>query len=71
MIGAGAYDDILTKVREETEATTAILIIMGGNKGAGFSMQSVAPDAPHSLPFILRKLADNIEAEVAGPHRRN
>src|SRR5205085_1646492 len=39
-IGPGQYDDLCTRVREESQAQAVVLIVLGGNKGNGFSMQA-------------------------------
>lgn len=39
-LGPGKYDDVCTYVREETEASAAIVIVVGGKHGPGFSVQS-------------------------------
>ena len=62
MLGAGKYDDLCTYVREAAQAQGALLIILGGNKGSGFSIQA---DLVTTLrvPEILRRVADQIEAD--------
>jgi hypothetical protein len=42
-------------------AETAILVVLGGNKGNGFSVVSIDPDVERVLPRLLRALADEIE----------
>lgn len=39
MIGAGKYDEECTIVREKTNASGVILLVMNGDRGAGFSCQ--------------------------------
>lgn len=57
----GKYDDKLTRVMEETMADTGILIIINGDKGHGFSMQSIDPEAPAKVSSVLRQVADEID----------
>lgn len=38
-IGPGVYDDLCTHVREQTGATGVVVIVAGGCKGSGFSVQ--------------------------------
>jgi hypothetical protein len=38
-LGAGKYDALCTLVREATEAKVAIVVIVAGNRGSGFSAQ--------------------------------
>lgn len=64
-VGPGKYDDLATYVREQAEAEVVAVIVVGGNKGAGFSVQSTAPELMLVLPRLLRRLAEGIEAEDA------
>ena len=61
--GSGAYDDLAVHVRQSAKARAAIVIIVGGNKGNGCSVQKETGLAL-SLPALLRKLADDIEADT-------
>lgn len=70
-LGPGKYDDIATRVREETQATGVIVIVLGGNQGNGFSGQFVVDsDDPRKLVALqvglLRATADEIEKDVLG-----
>lgn len=60
MIGAGKYDDLCTIVREKAEAIAALVIVIGGNKGPGFSAQ-MPPQLSEEIPKLLRGIADEIE----------
>lgn len=63
MNGPGKYDDLCTAVREAAEAEVAIVIVLGGNRGSGFSAQAeglIVVDVPR----ILRHTADEIERSV-------
>lgn len=69
MIGPGKYDDICTDAREKAKAATALLIILGGIHGDGFSAQfeisSVADLAKiATVPAQLRDVANQIEQDV-------
>jgi len=66
-IGPGKYDAICTEVRERTKAAGAIVIIVGGDRGLGFSCQAdLAVTA--SLPDILEIVADEIRKSMSrGP----
>jgi hypothetical protein len=59
-VGPGKYDDLATLVRERAQADAVIVIVVGGNKGAGFSCQGPA-DMTVRLPAALRFVADEIE----------
>lgn len=64
MKGPGKYDELCTLVQEATEAEGVILIVLGGNRGAGFSVQATVP-IHLRLPSYLRELATLLEANRA------
>lgn len=66
MIGPGKYDDLCTRIRSETKASGVILIVLGGNRGEGFSAQ-LTPEATAKISPMLRHLADSIEADLGSP----
>jgi hypothetical protein len=59
-IGPGKYDDVCTDVRNRVKAKAAIVVILDGNKGNGFSCQGYVDDILR-LPQILRTMATEIE----------
>ncbi len=62
-LGPGKYDDLATLVRDGAKAEGVIVIVLGGSKGSGFSVQ--APDVVMAqLPELLRTMADNIERDL-------
>ena len=61
--GPGKYDDELTDVRTKTGAMNAILIVIDGDKGPGFSAQ-LTQEHMNKIPKILRMIADQIEADA-------
>lgn len=63
-LGPGKYDAICTVVREETNAQAAIVIIIGGNKGTGFSCQSAGgplQDLPEILETVARQMRESMK----------
>ena len=62
--GPGKYDDACTMAREATGANAAVLIIIDGSKGHGFSVQTRDERVMFELPTLLRILAKDIEAEL-------
>lgn len=69
--GPGKYDALCTYVREKAEAAGVILIVLGGNKGHGHSVQLMLPAEVErsrmaKLQFhlghadVLRSIADDI-----------
>jgi len=63
--GPGKYDDLATFVREQTSAVGVALIIIGGVKGHGFSVQALTQTVSAELPRLLRQMADQIEKSQA------
>lgn len=61
-IGPGMYDTLCTVVREQAEARAAIVIVLNGNKGSGFSIQAHESVTPKKLADILQATVDAIRA---------
>lgn len=61
--GPGKYDDLCTYVREKAQAQGAIVILLDGNDGNGFSVQA-NPYILLQIPQLLRSVADEIELDV-------
>ena len=59
--GAGKYDKECMAAMTTTEANTVVLVVLGGNRGHGFSITSVDTGIEQKLPSLLRQLADSIE----------
>jgi hypothetical protein len=59
-IGPGKYDDVCTIVREETDATVAIVIVVGGSRGDGFSVQTSDLSLMARLPDVLETIAKQV-----------
>jgi hypothetical protein len=62
--GPGKYDDLCQAAILSAQARTAILIILGGNKGEGFSLCTTAPEDLGKVSSLLRKVADGIDAMI-------
>lgn len=62
--GPGKYDDLCTHVRETVGAVGAMVIVIGGERGSGFSVQG-PPELTAGLPVVLRGMADDIEKDIA------
>jgi len=62
-LGPGRYDDLCTYVRDQAKADGAIVIVLGGHKGSGFSMQGDLA-LMRRLPDMLEKLAATIRADA-------
>lgn len=63
MIGPGKYDLECTAVRLGTTAKGAIVIVIDGDRGSGFSVQGPR-EIQEKLPEVLRFMADQIEADL-------
>jgi len=64
--GPGKFDAECTIAREATDAAGAILIVIDGTLGSGFSVQVIDPEIARRMPIILRTVADQIEADMEG-----
>jgi hypothetical protein len=60
-LGPGKYDELCTYVREQSHAEAAVVIILNGNRGAGFSVQASA-EVLAVLSDLLRSTAKQIES---------
>jgi hypothetical protein len=61
-LGPGKYDELCTKAREAAGAKGAILIVIEGRDGMGFSVQAEI-GVILQLPTILRRVAMMIEED--------
>lgn len=60
--GPGKYDALCTYVREQTNAGTVVLIILEGDDGHGFSVQTNIVHSRTFLPDLLETVAADIRA---------
>ena len=51
--GPGKYDDLCTLVRERAQSEAAIVVVVNGSKGNGFSVQGDA--------YVMLRLPDMLE----------
>ena len=61
--GPGKYDVLCTIAREAAGAQGAILIVINGRSGSGFSAQ-LPPDSVGAVVEMLRSVADEIERDA-------
>lgn len=67
-IGPGRYDDLCTYVRKQAKSKAAIVIVIEGEKGMGFSCQGDLKTMLR-LPDILETIAKDMRADVpSGVH---
>ncbi len=64
-LGPGKYDDLCTYARITAGAEGAILIILNGVAGSGFSCQ-LPLTGQLAIAGILRTIADEIEQDCRG-----
>ena len=63
-LGPGKYDDLCTAARMMGRAESVVVIVLNGERGSGFSVQTTDPDFHRKLPRLLRDTADQIEASM-------
>jgi hypothetical protein len=63
MIGPGKYDHLCTYVRQQAAARGAIVIVLGGRDGNGFSCQA-DPLTTNVLPELLEDIARQIREDA-------
>ena len=63
-LGAGKYDDEVTALRERYHAEGVILLVIGGDRGEGFSVQA-SLETTLRLPEILENLAAQLREDRA------
>jgi len=63
MVGPGKYDDLCTYVREQTKAQVVLVIILGGEKGDGFSCQGDSY-AMGLVPDLLDTVARGVRSDM-------
>lgn len=61
-LGPGKYDKELCEALAKAKAKEGILLVIGGEKGQGFSCK-IATEKLIAIPGILRSLANSIEAD--------
>ncbi len=64
MKGGGKYDAEVTALLKSTNAALVVAMIVGGDRGNGFSVQTIDAALLHQLPSILRQMADGIAADL-------
>lgn len=65
-IGPGKYDAVCTTARLATNAKAAIVIVLEGDKGNGFSVQSEGPLNPLVIAMALETVAREIRDSMKG-----
>lgn len=63
--GPGKYDDLATICMELTGAELVMVVVAGGQRGSGFSMQARGPEDARLLAAVLRQIAEQIERDIS------
>lgn len=67
-MGGGKYEKALAIAARRAHATSAVLIILDGKRGPGFSIQATLEQLA-ALPEILEEVAQQIRADRANVPR--
>ena len=62
-LGPGKYDRLCTLVRDRAHARGAVVLIVDGSDGNGFSAQLSAEDIPGAIKSF-RQVADQLQADL-------
>ena len=64
-VGPGIYDHLCTVVREEADARIAMVVVINGKDGTGFSVQSAAGEVGvEMLAETLESVARQIRSSL-------
>jgi len=62
--GKGKYDALCIEVLEKSNADCAMVIVINGNSGSGFSVNSVNPDIVFKIPDLLEYTASMLRDDI-------
>lgn len=68
--GGGKYDEQCERTLFELNAAGVLLIVLGGNKGTGFSMSAIEVSIVEDVPEILEDVARQIRAAREADKRK-
>jgi hypothetical protein len=60
----GKYDAQCEQVLRNTKAEACVVIVLGGEKGSGFSVSVTNLSAARAIPDLLRTVAQDMEADL-------
>jgi len=60
----GRYDEICTAVAALTDASSIVLLIVGGNQGSGVSIGALDRQFLERLPGLLRFISDDLKQKL-------
>lgn len=64
MKGPGKYGAECAAALRDTDAVACILIVIEGDRGTGFAVQTKEPELLRVLPTMLEKMAADIRADA-------
>jgi hypothetical protein len=64
--GGGKYGDVAEFAHVTSGAAVTVLIVLGGDRGSGFSVCGYDPEHFEALPELLRNVAKDIENDTRG-----
>lgn len=65
----GKYASLCDEIRHSADADGAVVMIYNGDLGNGFSANGT-PEFCAALPFVLRFMADKLEADAQAKRRQ-
>jgi hypothetical protein len=66
-LGPGNYDDVVTELRRRFNADGVMLVVVGGDRGYGSSVQMSAEDLL-ALPIFLEGMAQELRRDIRDPN---
>lgn len=63
-MGPGKYDEAASVAFKSTKSESLVLIVIDGDKGNGFEVNSTDPMFQLQLPELLRHVADKIDEDL-------
>ncbi len=58
--GPGKYDDLCVDILRKTNAECVLVVVVNGNRGSGFSVNSVNHKIVFEIPEMLEHMAEQI-----------
>jgi len=63
--GPGKYDELCVDILKKTNADCAIVIVINGNTGSGFSINAIDQDFVFKIPELLEHTASMVRDDIA------
>jgi hypothetical protein len=62
--GPGKYDEEVRLVQKATDAALVLLVVVGGDRGTGFSVAAIDPKFVQNVPDVLDVVSAKIREQV-------